>query len=86
MFYRCRDLIKKYGSPNAVPKKMKSVVQNGDVADAERREKVVAKTETLGALIDALREASKNDYRVVAEILKAEVERGVKKSKGFGAK
>ena len=82
---RLRTLIKKYGSLNAVPKKMKSAVIDGDVADAARREKVVANTESLAALIEALRVSSKNDYKIVAEILQDELTRGVKKSKGFGA-
>ena len=78
-------MIKKYGSRNAVPKKMKSAVVDGDVADATRREKIIANTESLAALIEALRVTSKNDYRAVAEILQDELARGVKKSKGFGA-
>lgn len=78
-------MIKKYGSRNAVPKKMKSAVVDGDVADAARREKIIANTESLAALIEALRVTSKNDYRAVAEILQEELTRGVKKSKGFGA-
>ena len=83
---RLRVLIKKYGALNAVPKKMKSAVVDGDVADAARSEKVVANTESLAALLDALRVSSKNDYQTVAEILQDELTREVKKSKGFGAK
>lgn len=82
-----KDLIKKFGSKDSVPKKKKAPAQQEDegAAEASNRGKIVAKMESMAALIDVLRASSQNDYSIVAKTLQEELKRGVKKMKGFGS-
>jgi len=82
-----KDLIKKYGTINEVPKKRKaSSIVEGDAAESDKKEKINAKLSIMATLLDILRISSQNDYNAVSKILQEELKRGVKKSQGFGKK
>ena len=84
---RLKDLIKKYGTLNEVPKKRKaSTILDVEDAESDKQKKINAKLEIMSTMLDILLNSFQNDYSAVAKILQEELKRGVKKSQGFGSK
>jgi hypothetical protein len=91
-----KDLIFKHGGPEAMPKLKLGRGPKGRggrkraTKTGEKYQGTLLKGDYLAALLDTLRELNGNDFALVAEVLKQDIERGgagaQKRRKGFGGR